>query len=273
MVTTTSSVDHRNQEFWDELCGTTFARSLGLVGHDRATLDAFDRSYFDFYPYLLGYVDRFPLAGARVLEIGLGYGTLGEEIVKRGAVYHGLDIAAGPVRMMQHRLAMLGVGGEERIVQGSATAIPHPDASFDFVYTIGCLHHTGALAQSVEEVRRVLVPGGWAVVMIYHARSARRIKMRLRRTLAPWRGQAPVTEVDIARMYDADSTGLAAPHTDFSSRRQARRLFRRFDAVEIDTHNFEDFSVRGRMLTTRDGALGTWIERWYGLDLYIVARR
>ena len=62
----------RNREFWDELCGSWLARQLGLVGRDRETLDAFDRAYFAFYPYLLGYLDRFQLAGTRVLEVGLG---------------------------------------------------------------------------------------------------------------------------------------------------------------------------------------------------------
>jgi SAM-dependent methyltransferase len=268
------TLDQRNEEFWNELCGTSFAQSLGLTGHDRETLDAFDRAYFAFYPYLLEYLDRFDLKGRRVLEIGLGYGTLGEEIVKRGAEYHGLDIAEGPVRMMRHRLWILGQGGEERILRGSAVAIPHPDATFDFVYTIGCLHHTGALAQSIEEVRRVLVPGGWAIVMLYHAGSARRLKMRLRKAVEPLRRRTPkMTEVDVARMYDSDSSGAAAPHTDFVSRRRARDLFRRFSAVEIDTRNFEDFHVHGMLRVSRERALGSWIERRFGLDLYIVARR
>lgn len=267
-------VDRRNEEFWDELCGSGLAKHLGLEGRDRETLEAFDRAYSGFYPYLFGYLDRFPLAGRRVLEIGLGYGTLGQEIVQRGAEYYGLDIAAGPVQMMRHRLSMLGAGGEDRIVQGSAAAIPFPDGAFDYVYTIGCLHHTGALAQSVEEVRRVLAPDGWAVVMLYHANSARQIRqVKLPASLARWRGGSGPSQDDVVRMYDADSSGAAAPHTDFVSRRDVRHLFRNFAEVRIDTRNFDDLAVRGRVLIPRMRLLGSPLERWLGLDLYVVARR
>ena len=267
------NLDRRNEEFWDELCGTAFARSLGLLGHDQETLNAFDRAYFEFYPYLFEYLDRFSLAGRPVLEIGLGYGALGQEIVRRGAVYHGLDIAEGPVRMMRHRLSMLGAGGEDRITQGSAAAIPHPDESLDFVYTIGCLHHTGALSQSVEEVRRVLAPGGWAVVMLYHADSVRMRTVRLASAVRRLRGGPALTRGDLARLYDADTSGAGAPHTEFVSRRDVRDLFRNYSAIEIDTRNFDDSVIRGRRLLSRRRALGTFLEQWFGLDLYIVARR
>jgi SAM-dependent methyltransferase len=269
-----TELDARNEEFWDELCGSGFAQQLGLVGRDRETLDAFDRAYFAFYPYLLGYLDRFDLAGRRVLEVGLGYGTLGEEIARRGAEYHGLDIAAGPVRMMRHRLAMLGDSGEERIVQGSAVDMPFKDATFDYVYSIGCLHHTGALAKSIEEVRRVLVPGGSAVVMLYHAGSARQLlKVRLPAAAARLRGRPGPSREETIRLYDSDSSGAAAPHTDFVSRRMVRALFGRYAEVQIRARNFDDIRVRRRILIPRTRVLGSILEQRYGLDLYIIARR
>ena len=271
---TATELDERNREFWDELCGSGFARSLGLAGRDRETLDAFDGAYFAFYPYLLGYLDRFDLAGQRVLEVGLGYGSLGEAIARRGAEYHGLDIADGPVRMMRHRLAMLGDAGEERIVQGSAADMPFEDATFDYVYSIGCLHHTGALAKSIEEVRRVLVPGGHAVVMLYHAGSARQLlKVRLPAAVSRLRGRPGPSREDTLRMYDTDSSGAAAPHTDFVSRRMVRHLFGRFAEVRIETRNFDDIRVRRRILVPRARLLGSILAGRYGLDLYVVARR
>jgi SAM-dependent methyltransferase len=267
-------IDRRNTEFWDELCGTGLAQQLGLVGRDRETLDAFDRAYLAFYPYLSGYLDRFRLTGRRVLEVGLGYGTLGQQIIARGAEYHGLDIAAGPVRMMQHRLAMLGKPGEDRIVQGTALAMPYADETFDFVYTIGCLHHTGDLARSIEEVRRVLVPGGHAVVMLYHEGSLRQLlRVRLPAAVARLRRRSGPTHDEVAGMYDANSEGTVAPHTDFVSRRRVRSLFRRYAKVRIETRNFDDIRLRRRLVIPRSRVLGSPLERWLGLDLYVVARR
>ncbi|MEK6192266.1 MAG: class I SAM-dependent methyltransferase [Chloroflexota bacterium] len=270
---TPEELDRRNEEFWDELCGTSFARQLGLVTRDRETLEAFDRAYFGFYPYLSGYLDRFDLAGRRVLEIGLGYGSLGEALARRGADYHGLDIAAGPVRMMQHRLAMQG-GAVDQVRQGSALAMPFPDGTFDYVYAIGCLHHTGDLPRSINEVRRVLVPGGQAVVMVYHAGSWRQWRrVHLTRAWARVRGRTGPSEVDVARMYDSNSSGTVAPHTEYASRHEVADLFGQYSAVEVRARNFDDLRFLGRRVIPRHRILGSPLEAWLGLDLYIVARR
>jgi SAM-dependent methyltransferase len=267
-------LDQRNAEFWDELCGTTFARALGLVGRDRETLEAFDRAYFAFYPYLRGYLDRFDLAGKRVLEIGLGYGTLGEELARRGADYFGLDIAEGPVRMMRHRLEMLGRGTPDQVMQGSVLAMPFEDETFDFVYAIGVLHHTGDLSASVDHVRRVLVPGGRAVVMVYHAGSWRQWKqVRSKRSWARFRGRRGPTEVDVAQMYDSNVIGTAAPHTDYVSRREVADLFGRFGKVDVRTRNFDDLRYMPGRVIRRQRIIGSPLEAWLGLDLYIVATR
>ncbi len=254
-------IDRQNASFWSELCGSSLARSIGITGNEPDALERFDARYFGFYRYLRGYVDRFDLSGRAVLEIGLGYGTLGQYIAERGAVYHGLDIAPTPVEMMRHRLRLLGQEADERVRQGSALENPWPDAAFDAVYSIGCLHHTGDLERAVAEVHRVLKPGGNAVVMLYNRHSARRLRAGLRaRSAAAIRGS-----------YDQNAEGAPAPHTDFTSRREARRLFGAFSRVKIDAQNLDAPTFRGRTLLSRERALRTPLPRMLGLDLYIVA--
>ena len=256
-------IDRQNASFWTELCGSGLARSLGITGEEPDALERFDAHYFGFYPYLKGYVDRFELSGRPVLEIGLGYGTLGQYIAERGAVYHGLDIAPTPVAMMRHRLRLLAQEGDERVRQGSALDNPWPDARFDAVYSIGCLHHTGDLVRSVDEVHRILKPGGVAVVMLYNRHSARRLRAGFRaRSAASIRGS-----------YDQNVEGEPAPHTDFTSRREARRLFGAFSRVKIDAQNLDALTFRGRAILSRERALQTPIPRLLGLDLYIVAQK
>src|SRR5438105_4596766 len=157
-------IDRQNAAFWSELCGSGLARALGITGSEPDALERFDGHYFGFYPYLKSYVERFDLAGRDVLEVGLGYGTLGGYIAAQGAGYHGLDIAPAPVAMMRHRLRMAGLGDPVHIQRGSALEVPWPAGTFDFVYSIGCLHHTCDLERSIAEVHRVLKPGGVAVV-------------------------------------------------------------------------------------------------------------
>ena len=83
--------------------------------------------------------------------------------------------------MVRHRWRLAGgEDAERRIVQGSVLELPFEAARFDYVFTIGCLHHTGDLPRAVREVERVLRPGGTAVVMLYNLHSYRRlVKVRL----------------------------------------------------------------------------------------------
>ena len=172
---TTVDVSQRNAAFWDELCGSHLARQLGVRDASPGELARFDAAYLALYPYLLRYFQREHVEGRRVLEVGLGYGTLTEALARMGADYHGLDIAAGPVEMARHRLAGVPGARPEQVQQGSVLELPFPDASFDLVASIGCLHHTGDLFGAIQEVRRVLRPGGRLVLMVYNRRSLRRL--------------------------------------------------------------------------------------------------
>lgn len=106
-MTIQSDIDQKNSQFWDELCGSQLARSRGIIGRDHEALQSFDQVYLVLYPYLLDYVPVRDFSGGKVLEIGLGYGTLSQQIAQHCAEYRGLDIAAGPVNIVNHRLSMM----------------------------------------------------------------------------------------------------------------------------------------------------------------------
>jgi SAM-dependent methyltransferase len=257
-----SALDERNAGFWDELCGSALARQVGVADASADSLARFDAAYMAHYPYLDRYLPP-RLDGAEVLEIGLGYGTLSGELMRRGARYQGVDIAAGPVEMVRHRMRLAGLPhAEEHVVQASALSLPYAAHSFDRVFTIGCLHHTGHTGRAVAEVHRVLRPGGTAVVMLYNKHSFRQLaKVELPRLLRRVRSRDQV-----AAMYDTNAAGEAAPHVEYASRRDVRRMFAPFARVEIAVHNFD--STR---FVPRERLLGN-VDRVLGLDLYITAR-
>jgi SAM-dependent methyltransferase len=237
-------IDTRNAEFWDELCGSSLAQSLGITGGMSADLRRFDEAYLELYPYLTQYVVGEELKGKRVLEIGLGYGTLGQVIAQQGCLYHGLDIAQGPVRMMCYRLSRLDKDWRGRVQVGSVLNAPYRDCSFDYVYSIGCLHHTGSLKMSISEVYRILDRGGKAVIMLYNKNSFRllfEVRMRKLLSLLGGGGFRQLSAEKIRGLYDTDSKGVAAPHTDFVSSRHVRRLFKALTA----THFMGELSLRG----------------------------
>ncbi|MCP3902012.1 MAG: class I SAM-dependent methyltransferase [Planctomycetes bacterium] len=263
-----TTIDHDNAGFWNELCGSGLARMVGITDASPESLKKFDDAYFGIYPYLARYVTDEALAGKDVLEIGLGYGTLGQFLASQRCTYHGLDIAPNAAEMTRQRLQHIGIDSGDRVRTGSALEIPWADGSFDFVYSIGCLHHTGNTPKAVQEVYRVLRPGGTAVVMLYNRNSYRNIVIRVKAKLA---GKSDPNAMDetLRRTYDANEEGDAAPHTDFVSRRDVRRIFGDFEKIRIDVQNFDSL-FRGRIARER---LLTFPARICGVDLYIVARK
>jgi SAM-dependent methyltransferase len=267
------ALDDRNAAFWDELCGTNMARTLGISDASKESLTRFDEAYFALYPYLLGYVPRQAVEGRHLLEIGLGYGTLGEALTRLGADYHGLDLAAAPVAMMRSRLARIPGGHPEQVVQGSALELPFEDASFDHVVSIGCLHHTGDLFGAVAECRRVLRPGGRLVLMVYNRRSARRVLLgpvlRARQWLMPG---GPSAEETLRYFYDGHADGDAAPHTDFLSVGELRGLLSGFREIQIERRSIDRVPL-GPIELSRERLMRWGLDRLVGLDLYAVTYR
>jgi SAM-dependent methyltransferase len=269
-VSSQSDLDAANQTFWNELCGSELARSIDLRDDSPDQLRRYDEAYMSVYPYLGPYLN-FIGADDRVLEIGTGYGTVGRAIIARDAMYFAIDIARGPVAMARLSLER---GGQDpaQAVLGSALELPFEDASFDVVIAIGSLHHTGNLPRALAEIRRVLEPGGRALVMVYNARSANRlVTTPLARALArlvPSRRKWLLSRTT----FDRNSDGSPAPHTDFTTRPQLRSLCSAFSNVRIDSRNANPISVLGRVLVPRDLLLPT-LGRVAGLDLYARLRK
>jgi ubiquinone/menaquinone biosynthesis C-methylase UbiE len=108
------------------------------------------------------------LDGKRVLEIGPGAGGHSALFACHGAKVTAIDITQARAEATAAKFKLLGV--EERgcsAMQGDAEALPFPDGLFDIVYSNGVLHHTSNTASAVDEVWRVLKPGGRAVIMLY----------------------------------------------------------------------------------------------------------
>jgi SAM-dependent methyltransferase len=105
-----------------------------------------------------------PLQGARVADIGCGAAALSRRLLGEGLARR---VAALEVDRRQHEanLAQPPVPGLEFVLAG-ADAIPFPDGSFDAALMLKSLHHVpeGRMDAALDEVARVLVPGGLAYV-------------------------------------------------------------------------------------------------------------
>jgi SAM-dependent methyltransferase len=107
--------------------------------------------------------------GQCVLEIGCGMGTDGAQFAQAGAEYVGVDLTESAVVLARENFARRGLEGEFLAVD--AERLPFPAGSFDHVYSFGVIHHTPRPQAIVQEIDRVLRPGGTVTAMVYNRSS------------------------------------------------------------------------------------------------------
>lgn len=90
--------------------------------------------------------------GARILDVGAGKGFLLHDFTKvlPDLDVHGIDISTYAIENAKEEV-------KDRLQVGSATSLPFPDNSFDFVYSINTLHnlHCYDLDKALREIERV----------------------------------------------------------------------------------------------------------------------
>ena len=128
---------------------------------------------------LAGMLDR-----QRVLDVGCGDGTLAVVIARQGATVTGID--ADPDMLDAARAHAEAVGAELSLRQGKAEALPFPDASFDVVIAVTVLCFVPEAGRAVQEMARVLRPGGRLVL----GELGRWSTWAARRRLRGWLGNA-----------------------------------------------------------------------------------
>jgi ubiquinone/menaquinone biosynthesis C-methylase UbiE len=109
------------------------------------------------------------LAGKDVLEIGCGTGVHARLLAEAGARLSAVDLTPTAVELTRKRLELAGLTADVR--EADAEALPYPDASFDFVWSWGVIHHSESTDKVIAEIARVLRPGGRLALMVYHRTS------------------------------------------------------------------------------------------------------
>jgi SAM-dependent methyltransferase len=115
----------------------------------------------------------FPVGpGDQVLDLGCGAGRHAFEALRRGAHVVALDTDEGELRQVTAMFAAMHEAGEVRgdaratAVAADATAMPFPDGCFDRVIAAEVLEHIPADQAAMNEIARVLRPGGVAAVTV-----------------------------------------------------------------------------------------------------------
>lgn len=167
-------VHDREAAFYDERFAISFDGRIGReVGRELERV--------------LGALPR--VSKALDLACGTGWAAIGLRVAGIADEVHACDLSS---RMLERCEANASaVGAEVRLALCDAERLPYAGGSFELVVARGALHHLPSPEAALREVRRVLVPGGAAVVLAEPTRAGERqvaaVVGTLARAVEAWR--------------------------------------------------------------------------------------
>ena len=153
-------------EFWDSGWDK---RNSALLELDREGILEERNNYLEYlvsegYPSAID-ISNEVVGGKSFLNIGCGGGYEGLLFAGYGTRYIGVDFSHNAV--LYTKKLITNAGFKVDTFQCEAEALPFQDASIDFVYSSGVLHHTPNTENTLKEALRVLKPGGTAMIGLY----------------------------------------------------------------------------------------------------------
>jgi ubiquinone/menaquinone biosynthesis C-methylase UbiE len=164
-----------------------------------------------------------------LLDIGCGTGRIGWPFAAAGDAYTGVDLSPG----MLHAFTNRDLPRPPRLALADGARLPFPDAAFDGVLLVQVLSAAHGWRALLDEVRRVLAPGGALFVGQSKAPDDgldARMKQRMAEILAVM-GEHPYE-----RKPKEDAFGWLARHTARVTRIVAQWPMRRTPRAFIERH-------------------------------------
>jgi len=175
------------REFWNaQTCGTS------TIDKEKYSLEYFEEieEYrYELQPEIFNFAQFTRFHGKKLLEVGVGAGTDFIQWIRAGAECYGVDLTPESIEHVQRRLHLYGLECKDLRV-ADAESLPYVDNFFDIVYSFGVIHHSPNTIKALEEIIRVLKPGGKAKIMIYNRHSLMAYFFWIRHALLkfkPWK--------------------------------------------------------------------------------------
>ena len=218
-------------------------RSPGLkhsdkeVGSKEFNDDIEYERYNDFfkYKYLTDIAEFDKHKGKKILEVGVGLGTDSLQYAKNGTICSGIDLTERAIELTTKRFKQNNLKGN--FVSASFTDIPFNDNTFDIVYSFGVLHHSEETQEGIDEIHRVLKPGGKIIIMLYF----KGFKYYIRKLFLYGVLNGEYLKYSSQEIVSRHSEDFGScPLTKAYSRKEAKIMFKNYENVSFSVHRLDD---------------------------------
>ena len=174
----------------------------------------------------------------KVLDVGSGNGYVLSKYAKEGAKVYGVDISENAIKICKKRFKLLKLKGSFKVA--NAEKLPYPNNYFDCICSMGVLHHVSNIKKALDEIYRVLKPGGKFISMFYHRNSLKyHFRFRLLSLLYGKSLKKLVNEFD----------GLNNPKGEVFTKSELKKYLHRFNKITmysgyVDTSDIIIFGSR-----------------------------
>jgi SAM-dependent methyltransferase len=208
-------------------------------------------------------IEQFGPGKGRALDLGCGAGQAMVRLGQLGYQLDGCDLAPAMVEASQAALAASGVSGHVQVA--TAENLPYHEARFDIVVALGLIEYLERPEVGLAEIRRVLRPGGRAVITAPN----------------PLRLAYMIDPVQVVQgVVSSPRGGYRRSYFRPSAFRRALRSAG-FTVESIRGHGFGPITLASRPLVSDDRSLAAsdWVSsrlpwmHWLGSDLVALVRR
>ena len=157
----------RISAYWD-----AHIHDLAITTYPVGTREFFqqlDEYRYEKLEYLPQLVDFGAYKGRNLLEVGCGVGIDLVRFAHAGAKVTGIDVSKTAIELAHKNFKRHGLQADLCLMNGEGMGFS--ESSFDVVYAHGVLQYTAEAAKMIQEIHRVLKPGGEAILMVYNRNS------------------------------------------------------------------------------------------------------
>jgi ubiquinone/menaquinone biosynthesis C-methylase UbiE len=208
---------------------------LGLQYVTDSSLEAGSSEFFEHirpwmnpykFPWIMKRIEREAenLRGKHLLEVGCGLGFDSLEFLKRGVRVTATDLTPNAIELTWRHFELEGVHAED-VSTANALDLPFADSTFDAVWANGVLHATGNTQLAIREVKRVLKPGGRAMISHFYRKPSWMYTLKL------------IPGVNIE--YDGEDP----PVNDFYTEKEIEAMFEGFEIIEAAQEHYRALPV------------------------------